>query len=174
MARGIIARKFNITQGVIEDKEKQLQHRRDKVKKYANSVIKELSEQFNVKPPDLKIAPLRTEYVDAWKAIIISTIFCDFWEWSEVTARKLTDWVTAHEFTHYIQDLEGRLRPKGMFDYYDMPEMEEEADKFAEEYTGIPPDEASEISQILIAQMKEASEKGEFTSTLDLYNDEEM
>lgn len=115
------------------------------VDSYIDAVLSELSARHNVPKPTFRVAPLLSQYLPVFnlKTIVISTSYYAYWEVDKERTKRCLKHTVAHEFCHYLQDLQGQMPTIEAF-YRIRPDLETEADRFAEAYSGMTTTELEE------------------------------
>ena len=125
---------------------------KQEIEDLARDMIRELASREGVEPPDIAVTPAGNNYFPTFKAISIGYLFIPFFHIDREKAMKILRYVVAHEFKHYLQDLEGKI-PRIL--WRRDPWLEVEAEHYAERTTGISMVEVMNLTSELWQKMME-------------------
>lgn len=124
---------------------------KQEIEDLARDMIRELASREGVEPPKIAVTPAGNNYFPAFKAISISYYLIPMFHIDREKAKKILRYVTAHEFKHYRQDLEGKI-PRVL--WRRDPWIEVEAQEYAERVTGVSVMEAMRLESELQEKMR--------------------
>ncbi len=120
------------------------------MRQFIDSINNLLSDVEKVKSPSIAIGIYDEAYFDeTLRTIWLPSKTPEWWNKNKELTKKFLKWTIAHEFKHYLQFLDGKTLPKtGLFPRLRRrPRLESEADKYAEQFSGIT---SSEWKQIVV------------------------